>query len=479
MTFSINFWILTALAFLSRIITINRTLIQIQLLGDSSLSDIFSLTISTLSIFRRIFIDGSFESIISIGFLKAKKRLNEGVFLRSTLKRYTIVFSAFTLLFIFCSPIFAYIYRLNGEQYNLFLFFSMFLSPNILLMFWSSFFNIILNSEGKFFKSSLASLIGNLIFTSVLFLFGSKWTISSLIIGNFLYAWIQTVIMVIFEWKLIRKNIHTPAEEISCIEENKMNKKSMDGDVLKSSFGQIIVPISHTAINYMAATMETGSLFYYDYGYKITLLIYSFFCEPLLKNIIPEISKIFIYYEDKKQIIWDFILVCLVINMPIVMFLYNLEVKDFLKIPKFILGNRLTNPNNLCISVVKYSPSIILMSLIRIFNALLTVNKKQTIVSINNWIFGLLNIFFSFLWKDMGFYGLIQAYNIALLIQLLVLFISVLFCKILKIEKSFSLDVLLLVFFFSFIKISLFVQIPIYIIIFRKYFKFLFKKNII
>lgn len=406
--------------FLSRFVSNFRSILHLQILGDSSLSDIVSLCLSTIGSFRTCFTDGNLESIISFNFLKENKEGNAYGFVKGIFKRYGAIFLLLTLLFNLFLPIVSkYVYFLNSTNSKLFIFLSYFLSPTIILMFFSSVLSSVINSQNRFWETTTAISLGNISFLLVMFL-GFYFPWFSIITGNLLYSIVPLLIMIFRE----RKIFQTKASIIN-----------LDGDIFKSSLGQFILSAGHIIINKILISMHNGSCFYYDYGYKIIFSISQFLTEPLVKIINIEISHIFLEKENNEKI-WDYIILLILLVLPFTLCLYNLSISTFLKLPKIILGSRLKHPELLCKSLKIFSPLLILGSLNKIFNSILLVNKKQKIVTFSNTLFTLINILASICFHNNFFLNLVYIYIISKFIQLSFLFVFIIYRKILSMNKK-------------------------------------------
>ena len=479
-----GFWWSNIGNFLNKIIGLFRTHLKLIVVGDSVLSDLFLLADKTISLIRRLFVDGSFQSIFINHYNIEKVNNNEKSFATSSLKFMLMNLSLVTIIFLVLSPFFVSFFHQNAENEKILLHFLFSLSPLIILIFLMSFFTSLLNSNYKFRCSSIAPVIGNIVFTGILFLASKKiihwslfWVLS---IGSIAYAFIQSLFMICFSLKFFKKS-----------EDNVSDK--FKKDVIKGIGINLIVPLSEVIIGIIATQKKNGLLSHLEYGHKYIFTAFSILCIPVSNSVLPLLSQLFQNGEKQKfqSLSTKIFILIHVLSIPTIFFLYFFT-SDLLSLLIRNI-NLVQHKEAMCQTVSIVSLSLYFLMQNRILNNIYNVSNNLNYSLKGSIIYGTTSIFLTFVLQNITD-GLAWVSNIAYLLQFLFLLYfafkqNLLFFSkqdkltmVLSIVISCIFTLILKIFYLKYSLIYTFiigvVLLILYIVAFWNYFKLLFLKKI-
>lgn len=427
-----GFWWTNIGNFLNKILGFIRTALRLLIVGDSAISDIFLLADKSVSLFRRVFVDGNFQSIFINHYAQQAQGHKEKSFITNVfilmMKNLIII----TVVFCAISPFLVKLFRQISSNETLLLKFLLYLSPLIILIFLMSFFTSILNINNKFQISGLAPNVGNIAYVIIFYLAAKNyvnWSIGTvLIFGALSYALLQVIFMGIFSYKYFGK----PSAKI---ESNEFSK-----DILKGFGVNLIVPFSEVFVGIIATKYHSGIFSYLDYGHKYICTIFSIIAVPISTAIIPSLSK-----KNAEKNIESFrteasnsFILTHILCLPFVFLLYFLT-DDILG---FCINkiSAIENKVDLCINIKIISISLYFMMQNRILNTISTASNQLKITLYGLVVYGVITIIASIILPMFSSYGFAWAGNFAFLGQFLYLFISNIRTKSMKFDTKQSLS---------------------------------------
>jgi putative peptidoglycan lipid II flippase len=425
------FWIFT-----NKIISFLKIQVQLFLLGDSAVSDIFNLANQTISVVRRLFVDGSFENLFITNYKNQKNELEQKKFTSSTM---IIMFGSLTALILFLiliAPLLSKMYLFDSlDKYKNFIFCFKSLAPLILLIFGMSFFTGLLNANKRFGLSSPAPIVGNigsvivLYFCLKLLKFSS---LSSLIFCSLAYAGIQCVYLLFVSksYYNLNEKIFWPGDFIKQINRNALLS--------------MLTPISELISSRLLIFYEEGGVTYINYAHKIEQFVFSILAVSLSSIIAADLSSKAKNKEAFSEEASNNILNSHILILPI--YLTILYLSPFLLEVMFGNASSIRRPELLISTIIHVIFSLYFFIQNRILNTIFTTSHQNHISLRGGIIYSILNVVLSFFFiyffscKRMG---IIWANNVAVVIQFLYLFIYGIRSSVIKISlKDLSFYIL-------------------------------------
>lgn len=434
-----NFWTFSFWIFCNKLLSFLRTGLQMNMVGDSFVSDGFFAANRVLSLVKRIFVDGSFEA----AFISYKKEEGEGFLCGVFLVLLVFFFLIGLIIMSFSMPI-AKLMKLNKPQTISF-------SKSIYIMGFIpcllSIFSLLTANENckkNFFAIAISPFLGNLSYTLFLILC-NKYTYA-ISIGSLIYALSQVIFIMFFSFKDL---LFWPTFSINFIKR-----------MFLHSFNGLAVPISDLISNKIAS-MTPGGLSHMEYAHKIIYFVFSvigiplsYICNSMLLEKKENSTNIFV----SSSILAIFPAVSLFINGEM------LCSSIFMTIKNIKQGVQLSK----VISILGVSIYFLIMN--RVLLTILSSKKKFKESYISTIIYSVIHACGSILVKNKGVIGLVWVNNLANLINFTSLFYFARKEKLVEINTKQSIHII-----FSII-ISYFLQIPMKLMrqFFLKYFSITF-----
>jgi putative peptidoglycan lipid II flippase len=420
-----GFFILSFFNLLNKIFSFVRIAVQAMFLGDGLLNDSFTLANRTLSLFRRVAVDGNLETMI-ISFYKTNRNPKQfaGKIVTFLLMILVVISGCVTYFNGFIAKISGVKLELVGS-YKLFL---TYMSPIIPLMFLISVFSGILNANKRFILSAPATFFGNICnLGAIIFLHPIIGIFWSLVIGSLLYSFMPVVFMLpgVINYMELPKNI--------LLNENEQEffKKSAS-----SAIWQNIVAISDYYTHNQAAKLATGSMSALEYGHKIIHFIYSIIAVSLSSVFSVKLSGES-QETQKKLVIEGFMVTHVLSIMPcLFVILYGSIVA------KGVFGGMTLIKNLELISDNFMVCGISLYFLIqnRILNTVLLTNKYVNITIVASLIFAVINGISSYMYCS-SIISLSWGCNVATMIQFMFLLLINIFKNYLVLNWRDLIDI--------------------------------------
>ncbi len=433
-----SFWLYSFWNAINKILGFIRVQLQMIFLGDSFISDTFFLAQKMVALLRRIFIDGSFESLLISYYQSHKEKKTEKAFLLSTFLLLTIILFCVVIFVILGSGIISKLMGLYDYRAYSFKKFLIFSSPLIVLMFFMSFFTSILNANKDFKYSSPAPVFGNIFYILTICIYGYlfKSVINGLIIGSLLYALMQSIFLFIFAHKYI-----------SFKEEKKIDTLFIKKTFISSSI-QLIIPLSDLIIQRLMIILPVGNISYIEYSHKILQFVFSIFVVSLSSVTVP----IFAVLQNKLQSLRNatnkifMISHILVVPICILIIIYGKNISYM------VFGHitQVKNPLAIGNAISIMGISLYFLVQARVLSNILLSQKDIKNTSIASVILGISNVLLTLLWLKYEYIGVSWAINFSSILYFVYLLFIVLYKQyikfyitdILKILGSFILSYL-------------------------------------
>lgn len=436
-----GFWWTNICNFLNKLLALFRTNLKILIVGDNVISDLFILADKSVSLFRRLFVDGNFQAIFNKHYAEYKIEKKEKSFATSALIFMLKNLSIITFFFCLTAPLFVKGFYQNPVNEKILLSFLIFLSPLIIGIFLMSFLTSILNANNKFEISGIAPLIGNSVYVLLLFLCYKNVLHLSisviLILGALSYAFIQVALMLFFSMQYFGKY-----ENKILKKEHNENKliKNFSIDMYKGLGINLITPLSEVFTGIMATLSKSGVFSHIEYGHRYIYSIFSIISIPLTNAAIPSLSKLnaekdIIKFQEKST---EFIILTHILSIPTIFFVFYCT-EDLIF---FFIKNvtKIQNKEAMCKSITIISLSLYLLMQNRILNAINNTSGKINDTLKGSVIYGVTTILAVIILPIFMDFGLVWAGNVAYLFQFLYLIYSSLKSKLIKFSKKQVID---------------------------------------
>jgi peptidoglycan biosynthesis protein MviN/MurJ (putative lipid II flippase) len=429
-----GFWWVNICNFVNKILGVFRTQLKLLIVGDQALFDLFILADKVVSLFRRAFVDGNFQSIFINHYAIQEVKNKQKEFAYSALMLMLKGLSIITILFLivmtigvkFCNQFFSNYFHYSASSGDIFLKFCLWLSPLIILIFAFAYLTALLNANKKFNISSPAPVIGNLGYIIILFLYAYKyvnWSISSVMIaGALAYAGIQTIFMFLFAVGYLKHSVNTQPE--------------FQKDITKGIGINLIIPFSEVVVGFLALSIHSGTFAHIDYGHRYIYALFSIIAVPIATAIIPSLAKKNATNEKKEfaeEASSAFILTH-ILCAPFIFILYMYTEDVMMMMVKRIAAVK--DKIGLCQNIAIISISLYFLMQNRILNTITNTASKINYSLYSSVIYGLSTIFFAFTLCKTCTYGLAWTGNLAYIAQFSYLLYVCLRDKLLIFHKS-------------------------------------------
>lgn len=413
-----GFLIFSVFNLLNRILSFIRISIQAMFLGDGLLNDSFTLANRTLSLFRRIAVDGNLETMI-VTYYKTNE--NKKQFAGKILSLLLIILIAISIFLSSCNNLIAKFWSVKSELLPSYKQFLTYMSPIIPMMFITSIFVGLLNANKRFVYSASATFIGNLFnLSAIIFLSQYVGIFWSLIIGSLLYSLIPVLFMLPF----VIQYIEVPKTLMIDKDEQDFFKKSGS-----SAIWQNVTSLSDFYTHNQAAKLPIGSMSAFEYGHKIIFFVYSIIASSLSSVFSAKIAG-----EKKsiqqEQISEGFVITHILSITPcLFIILYGSMISDnVFGSMKLIKNLKLISDNFMVCGI-----SLYFFIQVRILNTALLSNKHINLTIIGSMIFAVINFICSYFYCD-SIFSLSWGCNLATICQFIFLFIINIYHNYIKLK---------------------------------------------